>query len=189
MHAFVSHWSASDVLRLVGEAPRWPESTRPLPPAKDCVSGQRDFRECRIGERLDSLGLAARPVDLIVPAKSARSSGGLVRAHLWSGIVPQRSMLDLGGGLLSCGAELIVIQLCSAQSKLDALLDAHASAVRAEAELAAGLGLEEGPPSTIPSSGSASAGSSRLRWSHVSLRAHIGFLRARRTSATGLRAS
>ena len=145
MHAFVSHWSASDVLRLVGEAPRWPESARLLPPAKDCVSGQRDFRKCRIGERLDSLGLAARPVDLIVPAKSARSSGGLVRAHLWSGIVPQRSMLDLGGGLLSCGAELIVIQLCSAQSKLDALLDAHASAVRAEAELAAGLGLEEGP--------------------------------------------
>lgn len=159
MYAFVSHESACDVLRLVGDAPRWPASARPLPSAKDCVSGQRDFKKCRLGERLSSLGLSAPPVDLIVPAKGSRSSGSLVRAHAWNGAVPSRSMLGLGDGLLVSGPELVVIQLCSAQGKLDALLDAHASAVRAEVELAAELGLEERPAIDTPSSGSTSVGS------------------------------
>lgn len=145
MDAFVSHESACNVLRLVGAAPRWPDGIRPLPPADACVSGQRDFRSLRVGERLGSLGLTDRPVDLIVPEKSARSSGRLVRAHTWHGVVPCRSMLNLGNGLLVSGPELAVIQFCSAQGKLDALLDAHASAVRAEAEMAAELGLAEKP--------------------------------------------
>lgn len=156
MYAFVSHESACDVLRLVGDAPRWPASARPLPSAKDCVSGQRDFKKCRLGERLSSLGLSAPPVDLIVPAKGSRSSGSLVRAHAWNGAVPSRSMLGLGDGLLVSGPELVVIQLCSAQGKLDALLDAHASAVRAEVELAAELGLEERPAIDHP-----------LKWEHI----------------------
>ena len=145
MDAFVSHESACDVLRLVGAAPRWPDETRSLPPADACVSGQRDFRSRGVGERLSSLGLANRPVDLIVPEKGARSSGRLVRAHMWRGVVPSRSMLNLGNGLLVSGPELAVVQFCSAQGKLDALLDAHASAVRAEAEMAAELGLVDKP--------------------------------------------
>lgn len=109
MDAFVSHESACDVLRLVGAAPRWPDESRLLPPADACVSGQRDFRSRGVGERLSSLGLADRPVDLIVPEKGARSSGRLVRAHMWRGVVPSRSMLNLGNGLLVSGPELAVV--------------------------------------------------------------------------------
>lgn len=143
MYAFVSHESACDVARLVGDAPRWPPTTRALP--QECVSGQREFRGCRIGERLDALGLTERPVDLLVPAQGARSSGNRARFHVWSGLVPRCALLDLGGGLLASAPEFAVIQLCSAQGKLDALLDAHASAVRAEAELAAALDLTDRP--------------------------------------------
>ena len=143
MYAFVSHESACGVVRLVGDAPRWPPTVRALP--QECVSGQRAFRSCRVGERLDALGLTERPVDLLVPAQGARSSGGRARFHVWGGLLPRRSLLDFGGGLLVSAPELIVIQLCSAQAKLDALLDAHADAVRAEAELAAVLDLPERP--------------------------------------------
>ena len=87
------------------------------------------------------LGLPRVPLTLSFRPRARAAAAALFAPT--SGAESFRS--DLGGGLLSCGAELIVIQLCSAQSKLDALLDAHASAVRAEAELAAGLGLEEGP--------------------------------------------
>lgn len=143
MYAFVSHDSACDVVHLVGDAPRWPPTARELP--ENCVSGQRAFRGCRIGERLDALGLTDRPVDLLVGASGARSSGSQARFHVWSGPVPCRSLLDFGGGLLVSAPELVVMQLCSAQAKLDALLDAHASAVRAEAELAAAFDLTDRP--------------------------------------------
>lgn len=143
MYAFVSHESACDVVRLVGDAPRWPLTARALP--QECVSGQRDFRDRRIGERLDALGLTERPVDLLVPEQGARSSGSRARFHVWSGPVPRYALLDLGGGLLVSAPELAVIQLCSAQGKLDALLDAHANAVRAEAELAATFDLTDRP--------------------------------------------
>ena len=143
MYAFVSHESACDLLRLVGDAPRGPSVAKPLPAADACVSGQRDFRRRGVDERLRALGLTERPADLLVPSRSSRSSGGLARFHSWSAPVPRRSLLDLGDGLLVCGPELVVIQLCMAQGKLDALLDAHASAVRAEAELVAELGVAE----------------------------------------------
>lgn len=141
MYAFVSHESACTVLRLAGDAPRWPPFVRRLPSSDDCVSGQRDFRRCDLGERLDALGLAVRPVDLIVSDQGRRSSGSLVRVHAWGGPVPRHSVLDLGGGLLVSGPEFAVIQLCSSQGRLDSLLDAHAKAVRTELELEAELNL------------------------------------------------
>ena len=143
MYAIVSHESACDVLRLVGDAPRWPSRARELP--ENCISGQRAFRDHRIGEHLSALGLTVRPVDLLVPAQGTRSNGKRARFHVWSGPLPRRSLLDLGAGLLVSAPELVVMQLCSAQGKLDALLDAHSDAVREEVELASAFDLVERP--------------------------------------------
>lgn len=144
VYAFVSHESACEALRLLFhdaeksvEVSRWPRSDERFPQLGECVSGRRDFRAARVGEALSCLGMSARPVDLLVPARSGRSSGNEVRFHAWGGAVPQGSFLLVTNDLLVSGPELAIIQLCSAQGKLDALLDAHVEAVRAEAEVAA----------------------------------------------------
>lgn len=152
MRAFVSHETACDVLRrLYSDAeksvdvPRWPQSAGSLPPSNECVSGRRAFRSERIGDALSELGVTTTPVNLLVPSQSARSSGNDVRFHVWSGVVPQGSFQLVSNEVLVSGSELTIIQLCSAQSKLDALLDAHVAAVRAEAELAGPVDQREKP--------------------------------------------
>lgn len=152
MYAFVGHESACEALRLlfpgrasVAGARRWPEKPRLLPPAAECVSGQRDFKRAHVGEALDRIGLTDRPVDLLVHGQRARSDGKAARFHVWSGVLPTGSLFQVDKNLLVSGPELVVLELCSAQGKLDALLDAHAEAVRAEAELAAALGSTERP--------------------------------------------
>lgn len=150
MRAFVSHESACDVLRLlfsgagaIAGVSRWPRVARGLPPADECVCGQRSFGESGIGGKLRRLGLSERPVDLLVPSQAARSSGGEARFHVWGGILPAESLFLVSEDVLISGPELAIIQLCSTQGKLDALLDAHVAAVRAEAEVAALVGAEE----------------------------------------------
>ena len=146
--AFVSHESACEALRLLtpraGKLTRWPPASQTLP-ATGCVSGQRELRGSRAERDLRALGLGGRPVDLMVPSQAARSSGKAAHFHVWGGVVPAGSMLRLGDELLVSGAELAVVQLCSAQGKLDALLDAHADAVRAETGLLAELGVDARP--------------------------------------------
>ena len=145
MYAVVSHESACDVIRsLFARAEKNPRATRFPQEAwrlsrGACVSGQRAFRVAHVAETLAGLGVATRPVDLLVPAKTPRSSGDEVRFHVWGGMVPQESLLQVADNLLVSGPELIIVQLCSAQGKLDALLDAHVAAVRAEAELVASV--------------------------------------------------
>lgn len=152
MYAFVSHESAVDALRLlssggrrVEDLERWPPSARCLPPVSECVSGQRDLRGSRAEGSLRSLGLSARPVDLMVGEKGARSDGRGARFHVWRGLLPAGSLLVAGPDLLISGPELAVIELCSSQGKLDALLDAHVAAVRAETGVLADLGVDERP--------------------------------------------
>lgn len=152
MYTFVSHESACEALRLlstgktpVRDLPRWPHDVRRLPTAAACVSGQRDFRGSSAVSRLRDLGVTGRPVDLMVRTQESRSSGREARFHVWRGLLPSGSLLRLDDELFVSGPELAVIQLCSAQGKLDALLDAHAQAVRAETELLDGLGLDERP--------------------------------------------
>lgn len=146
MRAFVSHESACNALRLIysdvgkdAKVPRWPQSARSLPGPDECVSGQRAFGEAGVGDVLSGLGLTARPVDLIVSAQATRSSGAKARFHVWSGVLPRDALLLVTNDLLVSGPEFVIVQLCSAQGKLDALLDAHVAAVRAEAELAASV--------------------------------------------------
>ena len=150
MRAFVSHESACNVLRLLfsgagrtAGASRWPMVARGLPAADECVSGQRAFEASGVGGELRRLGLSERPVDLLVPVQAARSSGGRARFHVWGGTLPAESLFLVSEDVLVSGPELAIIQLCSTQGKLDALLDAHVAAVRAEAEVAALVGAEE----------------------------------------------
>ena len=146
----MSHESACDALRLLfsdarrpADVSRWPQVARGLPAAGECVSGQRAFRASGVGEELRRLGLTERPVDLIVPAQAARSSGSEARLHVWGGVLPRASLYVASNDVLVSGPELAIIQLCSAQGKLDALLDAHVEAVRAETELAASVGMAD----------------------------------------------
>lgn len=149
MYAFVSHESACEALRQLSRAgampDRWPWSPCRLPSADACVSGQRDFRNSGAEKSLRALGCVSTPVDLLVPAQAARSSGKAARFHVWSGVLPAGSLLAVGPDVLVSGPELAVIQLCSVQGKLDALLDAHVDAVRAETGLLADLGLDDRP--------------------------------------------
>lgn len=152
MYAFVSHGSACEALRLLsrkgdsaGELPRWPDAAQRLPRDGSCVSGQRDLASTRAEGSLRELGLTARPVDLLVPVRRARSSGRSARFHVWGSVVPAGSFLAAGPDLMVSGPELVVIQLCSAQGKLDALLDDHARAAHAEARLLAEFGVEDDP--------------------------------------------
>lgn len=152
MYAFVGHESARDILRLLyryergrSEIPRWPPASRRLPQAGECVSGQRTFAAAHVGETLSGLGLASRPVDLLVPTRGARGGGDAVRAHVWSGILSRGSLLHVSDGLLVSGPELVVVQLCSSHGKLEPLLDAHVEAVRAELEMAGDAGPERSP--------------------------------------------
>ena len=151
MYAFVSHESACAALRLLSSSGlgmeglnRWPAAARRLPPVTECVSGQRDFRR-DADAALVGVGVTDRPIDLLVPERRARSSGKTARFHLWSRVIPAESMLEVGPGLLISGPELIIAQLCGAQGKLDALLDAHVDAVRAEVRALADFGLDERP--------------------------------------------
>ena len=110
----------------------------------DCMCSQRGFQELCAKVDLGELGLTSRPVDLVVPLQRMRSSGRGARFHVWGGVVPPNAFLRLGDVLVS-GSELVILQLCSAQGKLDELLDAHASAVKAEMGTLAGLGIDEPP--------------------------------------------
>ena len=150
MRAFVSHESACGALRLLfsgaksaAGVSRWPQVTRGLPAAAECVSGQRAFRAAGVGEELSLLGLTGHPVDLLVPVQAARSSGSEARFHVWGGPLPAGSLLRVSEDLLVSGPELAIIQLCSTQGKLDALLDAHVAAVRAETEVVASAGARK----------------------------------------------
>ncbi len=150
MYAFVSHESACEALRALSSegaglerVARWPETPQHLPPAGECVSGQRAFKRAGVGEALAWLGVTSRPVDLLVPADGTRSNGERARFHVWGGTLPARSMLRVGDGLFVCGPELVLVQLCSSQSKLDPLLDAHVRAARAERDVVSSSGSNE----------------------------------------------
>ena len=159
MYAFLGHESACDVLRLLstgekglGLTPRWPKSPRRLPMTGGCVASQRDVKAFCAKTSLPELGLGLgeRPLDLLVPKQEMRSSGKRATFHVWSRPLPAGSCLRLTDELLVSGPELAIIQLCSAQGKLDALLDAHVEAVRAEERVIAEAGLDERPTCDPP---------------------------------------
>ncbi len=151
MHAFISHRSACEALRLAsGEERRWPKEPRPLPKHGNCVSTQREFLKFCATTDLKDLGITSRPTDLIVPSSRDRSRGRQAAFHVWSRDLPANSLLWMRKSLLVSGPELAILQLCGSNVKLDALLDDFAESVRAETEIIASIGLDEKPVMEIP---------------------------------------
>lgn len=146
MYAFISHHSACEALRALDALPPvWPPKPRRLPVSGDCVSNQRSFKALARELDLASFGVTSSPIDLLVPDQAMRSRGKGARFHVWSGLVPEGSMFRLAEKLLLSGPELVVVQHCGTQSKLESLLDRHVQAVHAERETMAMLGLDERP--------------------------------------------
>lgn len=144
MYAFLSHHSACEALRALGDNPteRWPSTERYLPMQGDAVSNQRGFKSFCEEVDLAAKGVVATPVDLLVALQSQRGRGKAARFHVWHRLVPARSMIRLGDGLFTSGPELTLIQLSGSYSRLDPLLDASVESIHAEEELHDLLGLE-----------------------------------------------
>lgn len=157
--AFVGHASACEALRTLGAdesrwrsllPTAWPPDARKLPKDGACVSNQRAFRRLCADTGLADLGILSRPVDLLVPCSGMRSRGRDVRFHVWSRALPPRSMLRAAEGLLVSRPELVIIQLCGAQAKLEGLLDDFGERVRAIQEYRLELGMEEPAVEELP---------------------------------------
>ena len=146
MYAFLAHASACEALRFLEDPlPTWPPQARKLPLSGECVSTQRAFKELKEQVDLSSFGVWSTPVDMIVPTQSMRSRGKHARFHVWSGPVPAASMLRCAENVLVSGPELVIAQLCGSHSKLDALLEEHVRAVRAEQEVIGTLDVDAHP--------------------------------------------
>ena len=89
--------------------------------------------------------MSSLPVDLVVPLSKMRSSGKAACFHVWGGVVPPGAFLRVERRVLVSGPELVILQLCSSQGKLDELLDAHVRAVKAETGTLDELGIDERP--------------------------------------------
>ena len=134
--------TACEILRARGtEFPRWPREARRLPLEGTCVSNQRSFKALAAKRDLSALGVITSPVDFVVPEQAMRSRGKAARFHVWGGRVPRLSMLRMGEDILVSGPELVIVQLCGSQAKLDALLDQHVEAVHAEVSVMRELGI------------------------------------------------
>lgn len=153
MYALVSHDSACEALRFLSvrgalPADRWPPVSQ-KPPADQCISTQRAYRQLCEKVDLASLGVCSAPTHLLVPSQQMRSNGRGAHFHVWSNELPARSCLQVDKGVLLSGPEFTIMQFGGATARLDGLLDAHAAAVGAEARMLADIGLSE--PLTVDS--------------------------------------
>lgn len=146
MYAFVSHASACDALReLSGDVPLWPAAKRMLPIRGDCITRQRDVKELLDAVEMSNLGIDETPLDLLVPSAGSRSRGRLARFHVWSRVVPANSFYRVHNNVLVSSPELVVVQLCGSQAKLEELIDDFGKSVFAQKEMMALVGMHEEP--------------------------------------------
>lgn len=149
MRAFLCHESARDALRHLSGGRKLPAATWPLDsqrlPSSQCVSTQRGFARLCEGVDMRTWGICDEPVHLLVPAQQMRSAGRRASFHVWSPDVPVGAFWVLRDIVLLSGPEFTIIQLCGATARLEGLLDAHVSAVQAEARTLRELGVDERP--------------------------------------------
>ena len=122
MYAFLSHASACDALRSLGnnasDYPRWPNQPRKLPRYGDCVSTQRAFAAFARKTDLQAYGMGNDPVHLLVPSASSRSRGKSATFHVWSRELPAHSLYRLSDALFASAPELVLLQM-AAQKGVD----------------------------------------------------------------------
>ena len=152
VYAFLGHGSAVEAMRALSVekgqphlTSRWPESPRPLPSAKHCITTQKQFRASQSALELAVFGVTSKPVDLLVSSNSSCSRGPSARFHIWSRNIPTHALYRLSENVLLSGPEMIIMQLCGVQARLEPYLDDNVAAYRSEKEVMADLGIEGDP--------------------------------------------
>lgn len=149
MYAFLSHSSACDALRALGERagvfPRWPNQPRKLPRYGDCVSTQRAFNTYAREADLHAYGIGSNPVHLLVPRASSRSRGKSATFHVWSRELPAHSLYRLGDTLFASTPEFVLLQMAAQKNKPEHLIDDFVKKSQAEREFLKKIGSNDAP--------------------------------------------
>lgn len=144
---FISHASACEALRangLVG-AP-WPETCRMLPHRGSCIRLQRDVARLSRDIDLGSLGIAGKPVDILVPSSVVRSRGTQARTHSWSTLLPAHSMRRVHANVIVSTPEFVMLQLAHRHIRRIPAYDKTIEKHLADRELFARLGIDAEAP-------------------------------------------
>lgn len=127
MYAFLSHQSACEVLRYVGDdvlnLPAWPSAPRRLPRYGDSVSTQRSFGLLNDEVDLSRMGITGTPVHLLVPTASDRSRGKRALFHVWQRDVPANAMVRVDAHVFASTPPFILMQMATHNSKADPLVE------------------------------------------------------------------
>ena len=154
MYAFVSHDSACDVLRTLGNRvasmPRWPAEARELPRHYNSVTNQRMFKQYAQTVDLAAYGLSKTPIDLLVPKASQRSRGKLARFHAWKGPVPPSSLLRLEKTLFVSSPEFVLVQMAGWHHRRAKVADAFVEEHQSRREAYAQFGIDADVPYDDP---------------------------------------
>ena len=149
MYAFLSHASACDALRSLGnnasDYPRWPNQPRKLPRYGDCVSTQRAFAAFARKTDLQAYGMGNDPVHLLVPSASSRSRGKSATFHVWSRELPAHSLYRLSDTLFASAPELVLLQMAAQNYRSERLIDEKKKKNKAERELLKSIGSDDDP--------------------------------------------
>ena len=149
MFAFLSHSSACDALRTLGnnasDYPRWPNQPRKLPRYGDCVSTQSAFAAYAHKTDLRAYGLGNNPVHLLVPSASSRSRGKSATFHVWSRELPAHSLYRLSDTLFASTPEFVLLQMAAQNYRSDRLIDDFVRKNQAERELLKSIGSDDDP--------------------------------------------
>ena len=154
MYAFVSHTSACDVLRDIGDTsaslPRWPTESRELPRHRNTVTTQGMFRQFASSVDLTSYSLTRTPIDLLVPKATQRSRGKAARFHAWKGNVPAQAMYRLTEELFVSTPEFVLVQMAGWHTKEMPVLEDFSQKLTETRKAYAMAGIDEKPPYDNP---------------------------------------
>lgn len=154
MYAFISHESACEVLRVIGDTseglPRWPSEPRVLPRHRNTVTTQGMLRQFVSSTDLATYGLTQTPIHLLVPKAAERSRGKTARFHAWKGDVPARAMLRLSEELFVSTPEFALVQMAGWHTRIGPIADTFADELKTARETYSMAGIEEQPPHDDP---------------------------------------
>ena len=147
MYAFLSHASACEALRALGDTvlqlPSWPKEPRELPRHYHTVTTQRMFKGFSGAVDLKAYGVIKSPVDLLVPKASQRSRGKLARFHAWNSNVPALALLRLEETLFASTPEFVLLQMAGAHLRKDLITDKIAAELHERHDAYAREGIDK----------------------------------------------
>lgn len=154
MYAFLSHTSACEALRSLGNAvlqlPSWPKEPRELPRHYQTVTTQRMFKEFSSAVDLAAYGITRSPVDLLVPKASQRSRGKLAHFHAWNPNVPAHALLRLEETLFVSTPEFVLLQMAGTHTRKAPIADKLAAELHERQDAYAQAGINEHVPYDDP---------------------------------------